>query len=69
MNRFKSELRKHGVMLENDYPYLPYEVSSGMYLDSIIVNAENISVIYYYNTISIINYYDKSFNIIKQDCD
>lgn len=68
MNRFKAELRKHGVELEHDYSYLPYDVGSGVCLESAIVDAEKLSVTYYYNVLCVTDYYDNSFNIINQKC-
>lgn len=39
MNRFKKELRKHGVRLECDYDYLPYHG-----LETVVVDSEHCKV-------------------------
>lgn len=39
MNRFKRELRKHGVKLECDYQFLPYNG-----IETVVVDSENATV-------------------------
>ena len=34
MNRLKKEIRRRGVKLESDYPYLPYEGLEAVHIDS-----------------------------------
>lgn len=43
MNRFKKELRKHGVKLECDYPYFPFDG-----IETIVVDSENAIVSTYH---------------------
>lgn len=43
MNRFKKELRKKGIKLECDYPYLPFE-EGGLTIDTVRVNTETATV-------------------------
>ena len=43
MNRFKRELRKHGVKLECDYPFLPYNG-----IETVVVDSENAIVSTYH---------------------
>lgn len=70
MNAFKRQLRNHGVKLEQDYPCIPYADGDGsVVVLGISVNPEQLSVTYYYNVINITDYYDKSFNIVKQEYD
>ena len=58
MNRFKKELRKRGVMMENDYPYLPYGS-----LETVEVNSETCTVSCYYNVIGWEHtHYDRAMN-------
>lgn len=58
MNRFKKELRKNGVRLENDFPWLPY--TNGVdTLIGITVDSENCMVTKHYSTISYTIYYNR----------
>lgn len=66
MNRFKKELKKHGVMLEHDYPYLPYEVGGGVSVDSVIVNTERATVTHVYNVIVLTHCYGRDFSIEQE---
>jgi hypothetical protein len=34
MNRFKKELQKRGYLLENDYPWLPFNETQAIKVDS-----------------------------------
>lgn len=43
MNRFKKELRKHGVKLECDYPFFPYNG-----IESVVVDSEHAIVSTYH---------------------
>ena len=45
MNRFKKEVRKKGIQLESDYPWLPYEVSHNIYVEGVYVNASTAIVV------------------------
>lgn len=69
MNRFKKELKKHGVMLEHEYDYLPYPVGGNVVLEGVIVNAETATVATYYNTIALFDHYGRDFSIVEQDFD
>ena len=40
MNRFKKELRKKGIKMENDYNYLPCEYGNNLVLEGISVSAD-----------------------------
>lgn len=50
MNRLKKELRNKGVMLENDYPFLPFP-ECGMELQDVMVDSENCIVTKFYTSI------------------
>lgn len=43
MNRFKKYVRSKGIKLEQDYPYLPYDLGSQS-IEGVIVNAETLTV-------------------------
>jgi len=66
MNRFKKELMKHGVTLEHQFEFLPYPVKGGGVIDSVIVNSEECTVTTVYTSIILIDYYDRSLNIVRQ---
>ena len=66
MNRFKKELRKHQVMLECDYPWLPFEAGS-VTLESVVVNSEEASVTRYYTSIILKDYYDRDMTLSLQE--
>ena len=44
MNRFKKELRKRGIKLESDYPFIPYNG-----LEAIIVHSDTATVSEYHD--------------------
>lgn len=46
MNRFKKELRKHGVKLECDFDYLPCDG-----IETVVVDAEKATVSLYHNCV------------------
>lgn len=69
MNRFKKELKKRGVMLEQDYDYLPYPVDKHVVLEGVVVNAETATVATYYNTIALFDHYGRDFSVVEQDFD
>ena len=50
MNRFKKEIRKKGIKLESDYPWLPYD-NSTMTVGAVNVNTETATVKIYYTSI------------------
>lgn len=50
MNRLKKELRYKGVMLESDYPFIPYQ-ENGTELLGIKVDSENCIVTKFYTSI------------------
>lgn len=52
MNRLKKELRKKGVILENDYPFLPFPKNGTALLD-VKVDSENCIVTEFYTSIII----------------
>lgn len=52
MNRLKKELRYKGVMLESDYPFIPYP-ENGTKLLGIKVDSENCIVTKFYASIII----------------
>lgn len=62
MNRFKKELRKQGVKLENDYPWLPFDCGS-VTLESVCVNSELCTVTKYYTSIACVDHYNRQMNI------
>lgn len=51
MNRFKKELKRKGVMLENDYPHLPYEISDNIFVEGVVVDSEKCTVTRYTNVL------------------
>lgn len=51
MNRFKKEIRKRGYEIENDFPYMPYQVGLHI-IEAIKVNAEKACVTVYTTSIS-----------------
>ena len=51
MNRFKKELKRKGVRLEGDYPFLPYEVGDNIYMEGVSVDAETATFTEYLNVI------------------
>ena len=63
MNRFKKELRKRNVMLECDFPYLPYDTSKGVTVETVRVNSELCTVTKHYTSISIVDHYDTTMEI------
>ena len=68
MTRFKKELRKRGVKLECDYPYLPFELV-GTTLECVVVNSELCSVTEITTSITLTSYYGRNMQIAYQDCD
>lgn len=44
MNRFKKEIRKRGIKLEADFPFLPFEGIEAVHVDS-----ERATISTYYN--------------------
>lgn len=50
MNRFKKEIRKKGIKLESDYPWLPYD-NGNVTVDAVSVNTEKVTIIVYYTSI------------------
>jgi hypothetical protein len=59
MNRFKKELAKRGYKMEQDFEYMPYETSPGIYLEGIEVNAEACTYTKHYSVLSISVVFDK----------
>lgn len=58
MNRFKKEIRKKGIRLESDYPWMPYYIKGNSPFDvgnicveCVSINAENATVTTVYNTL------------------
>lgn len=67
MNRFKKELRKNGVMLECDYPWLPYEHRGCPALEGVHVDSEKCTVTRYFVSITLIDYYNRQMERDHQD--
>lgn len=44
MNAFKKYIRKQGIKLESDYPYLPYNS-----IEAVVVDAQNACIRTYHN--------------------
>lgn len=63
MNRFKKELKKRGVMLEDDYARMygciPCEVGHNIYVEDVYVNSEKAIVTTFYNVDSIVERMDR----------
>lgn len=55
MNRFKKEIKKQGIKLESDYPWLPYD-NGNVTVDAVRVNTEKATIIVYYNTSIVMRY-------------
>lgn len=58
MNRIKKEIRRKGIKLEMDYPFLPYYVKgkspfepSNICIEAVVVNSETAEVYEYLNVI------------------
>ena len=64
MNRFKKELMKKGIELECQYDWMPYEVSNGVVIDTIIVDSERAIVHMYYNVIDLHYMMQRDGNIV-----
>lgn len=63
MNRFKKEVRKKGVKLENDYIFMPINVGNNLVLESVIIETEKAKVSLCY-TCGVIEYkMDRSGNL------
>lgn len=58
MNRFKKELRKRGIKLECDYPYLPFEEKSIM-IEGITVGNETCLLYQHANVGTLVTYFDR----------
>lgn len=43
MNRLKKEIRKKGIKLESDYPFMPYEG-----LEAVKVDSEKVTISWYH---------------------
>ena len=59
MNRLKKELRKRGVKLESDYPWMPYFIKGNsifepgyIFVDGVSVDSKKAKVRICYNTIN-----------------
>ena len=65
MNRFKKELRKAGVKLECDYPFLPYEQGSCT-IDSIAVNSEECSVTHYFTSLIVKEFFGRGMTVEQE---
>jgi hypothetical protein len=50
MNRLKKEIRKKGIMLENDYLFLPCE-KGGAILEGVNVDSNNCIITFFYTSI------------------
>ena len=57
MNRFKKELRKRGIKLECDYPYLPFDVSESVTLEAVTVRPDQAYISCYYNVVGWVRTY------------
>ena len=62
MNRFKKELRKQGVKLENDYPWLPFDMGS-VTLETVSVNSELCTVTKYFTSIVCVDHYNRQMEL------
>lgn len=51
MNRFKKELKKHGIRLENDFPCLPYEIGNNIWIEGVTVDSEKCTVTQWTNVL------------------
>ena len=61
MNRFKKELRKKGIKLECDYPFIPYEMKH-VTLEAVEVDSEICTVAFVFTSIIEIVKFDRSMN-------
>ena len=64
MNRFKKELMRKGIKLEHQFDCMPYEVRSGIIIDSIIVDSENAIIHMYYNVIDLHYHMERNGSIV-----
>lgn len=49
MNRFKKEIRKKGIKLENEYDSIPYVFDNGISIQAIDINSETATIVHFYN--------------------
>ena len=64
MNRFKKELRKKGIKLESDYPWLPFELKSGGIIEGVKVLTEYGIVEFYFTSMIERVWFDRGMNPI-----
>ena len=62
MNRFKKYVRKKGLKLNNDYPWLPYEQKM-VTIEDVYVNSEFCYVTQYTNVGSLVAYFKNDGSI------
>lgn len=65
MNRFKKELKKRGVKLENDYPYMPFDFGNTA-LEAVIVDAEKCTLSQLTSSMNVIYYYGRDMKVSQQ---
>ena len=72
MTAFKKYvLKKYSDMFKPDekYPFLPYEISKGIFLETTIFNAQTATIHSYYNVISLHYQITRDGNILDLDLD
>lgn len=65
MTRYNKELRKRGVRLDNDYPYLPYKDLDNVcsyYSD----DSKALVVIEFYFQLTVKTYFGRDMSIVQQ---
>ena len=69
MNAFKRYIWKHGVMLDSDYEYLPYDVKGKfmepghIYLETVLVDSEAATFTEVLNVMDVTYQVDRNGNI------
>ena len=68
MTRYKTELRKHGFKLEQDYPWLPYE-QGNIAIEGVRVKIDNSLIVICtdYNVGTGIEFIDRNFSVVDRD--
>ena len=59
MNAFKRYVKKKGFKLENDYPWLPYNIKPHMTIETILCNSEYCFIVLGYTSISTIVHFNR----------
>ncbi len=69
MTRWKKELRKHGVKLESDYSFMPYDIGAGPTLEAVFVKIDGDLIMLHQVFVvgDLYTWYGRNFEVVKQD--